>query len=520
MEPDTEVVTNLEETPIAVVSAPEAIVAPDAVLAASELAKAAALASQAAAARAALEALTKPKTASATTSNVPTSIALKEALSAATLESLKVKPAKHVEAKKPKAAPAAKKAKAPEEAPKEMTQAEAKAIINKYEGKRGRRPEAFHQAQKLLGIEPGVAVKPPKAAKVAKAVKAPKAAKAPKAEAEAKPMTQAAAKEYVKSFEGKKGRRPAAFYEAQKLLGIEPGEKAETPKATAALKAKAEALVGAPMTEAAANALIAKYAGKKGRRPAAFYEAQKLVGAAEPVKVKVAKAPKAVKAPKAAKVKPAAAEPMTEAAAKTLIAKYAGKKGRRPAAFHEAQKLLGIDPKAANVAKAGVAEKKAAKADKKAALKAAAIQAKADKKAAKLAKKTAKLEAVAAKKAARAEKKAAKLKAIADKKAAKTATTGQSGPPLKDLTAEDLNEKEVAVILALGTEGHRADKEISIMATECFPNKKKAQANSWIRNGLRRLVRAKLVEKTGKGLFKQTAEGRELAKKVEALQKK
>jgi len=424
MEP-TEVVTKTEETPAAVVEGAPVASAPDLATAASELAKAAALTSQAAAAKAALAALTKPKAAVEAGAAPVSSTAsdLKIALSAAALESVTSKPAATVKAKK--AAPAV-------ETSKEMTQAEAKSIIAKYEGKRGRRPEAFHLAQKLLGIEPGAATpkppKPPKVAKVAKvkAAKVAKPPKAPKVEAEAKPMSHLAAKTYVASFEGKKGRRPVAFYEAQKLLGIEPGTKT--------------------------------------------------------VKVKAPKAAKVAKAPKAG------AE----------------------------------EKKAAKVAA------KAAKAEKKAAEKAAVLQAKADKKAAKAAKKTAKLEAIAAKKAVRAEKKAAKAKAIADKKAAKAAakgtkaapTTGQSGPPLKDLTAEDLNEKEVAVILVLGTEGHRTDKTIADMAAACFPNKKKVQANSWVRNGLRRLVRAKLLEKSGRGLFKQTLEGREVAKKVEALQKK
>ncbi len=69
-------------------------------------------------------------------------------------------------------------------------------------------------------------------------------------------------------------------------------------------------------------------------------------------------------------------------------------------------------------------------------------------------------------------------------------------------------------MLAFGTEGHRTDKSIKDLAAECFPHKKKAQANSWARNGLRRLVRAKLVEKDARGVFKHSVDGRNVAKKL------
>lgn len=86
----------------------------------------------------------------------------------------------------------------------------------------------------------------------------------------------------------------------------------------AALKAKAAAKVAKPaavaaedkgMTVAEAVAFMATFEGKKGRRPASFYEAQKIAGVvaeadgkAKKPKLVVAKAPKAPKAPKAAKV--------------------------------------------------------------------------------------------------------------------------------------------------------------------------------------------------------------------------
>lgn len=172
----------------------------------------------------------------------------------------------------------------------------------------------------------------------------------------------------------------------------------------------------------------------------------------------------------------------------------------------------------AKAAKAAAKVEKAAKPDK-AAVKAAAKAAREQKKAEKLAAKEAAATAKADAKKAKADAKAAVKAAKAEKKAAKsdkpTASTGQSGPAIKDLTVEDLNDKETTIMLALGTEGHRTEKTIKQLADECFPNKKKAQANSWIRNGLRRLVRAKFLEKDGRGVFKHTVDGRNVAKKLE-----
>jgi len=265
---------------------------------------------------------------------------------------------------------------------------------------------------------------------------------------------------------------------------------------TAAVKPVVAAAEVVPMTPEAAKKYVAKFAGKKGRRPAAFYEAQKIIGLSTesiaPAKVKVAK-PAKVKAAKPAKAKQASEpqEAMTVEAATKYVASFAGKKGRRPAAFYEAQKIAGLSTQTVAPAKT-------------------------DKVVAKVAKAAAKLEAKALKASIKAEAKAAKAaaqpaKSLSDKK---TPSTGQSGSVIKDLTAEDLNTNETALMLAFGTEGHRTDKAIKDLAAECFPHKKKAQANSWARNGLRRLVRAKLVEKDARGVFKQSVEGRNIAKKL------
>jgi len=272
------------------------------------------------------------------------------------------------------------------------------------------------------------------------------------------------------------------------------------------------------MTVEEAQAFVATFAGKKGRRPAAFYVAQKLAGVSvEPVAkpAKSAKAAKVVK--KVAKVALVPSEPksLTVEEAKAFVATFAGKKGRRPAAFYAAQKIAGVsvEPKATKAVKP---EKLAAKAAK-AAKKEAKLVAKAEKALAKGLKKKAKEDAKAAKLAAKAEKKAAKPVKVKDASAKPTPSTGQSGSTIKDLTAEDLNDKETAIMLALGTEGHRTEKAIKDLATECFPNKKKVQANSWTRNGLRRLVRAKFLEKDSRGVFKQSLEGRVIAKILEVM---
>lgn len=82
--------------------------------------------------------------------------------------------------------------------------------------------------------------------------------------------------------------------------------------------------------------------------------------------------------------------------------------------------------------------------------------------------------------------------------------SGQSGKPL-DLEAQDLNSKEGCVVAALAGDVNPAP--INALAAICFPNEG-AKANSWVRNSLRRLVRARWVEKVGTGTYRLTDEGR------------
>lgn len=113
-------------------------------------------------------------------------------------------------------------------------------------------------------------------------------------------------------------------------------------------------------------------------------------------------------------------------------------------------------------------------------------------------------------------KKVKKGKILSEKK---LPTTGQSAPPRDDLAFEVLNPKERKVFIFLnGTgKGKRAVKALTEMASACFGNKKKAQANSWIRNSLRRLVVGGWVEKVERGAYRVTEKGRKRYKNVVKL---
>jgi len=150
------------------------------------------------------------------------------------------------------------------------------------------------------------------------------------------------------------------------------------------------------------------------------------------------------------------------------------------------------------------AKAKAPKAKAKASAKAKPVKAKAKAKGPKA--KPAKAKAKAKAKAVKAAK---PVKAAKVKKAAKAAQSGQSGPAL-ELEASDLNKSETKLLCSFGD--YKGGEEISIaeLAKETFPTKSKAQANSWVRNSLRRLVRGSLVEKTDRGTYKLTKAGRGL----------
>ena len=95
--------------------------------------------------------------------------------------------------------------------------------------------------------------------------------------------------------------------------------------------------------------------------------------------------------------------------------------------------------------------------------------------------------------------------------------SGQSGKPL-DLDRTDLNSKEALVVEALAGDVNPAP--INALAATCFPDAGE-RGNSWVRNSLRRLVRARWVEKVGSGTYRLTDEGRaknEAAQTTQAAQ--
>lgn len=101
-------------------------------------------------------------------------------------------------------------------------------------------------------------------------------------------------------------------------------------------------------------------------------------------------------------------------------------------------------------------------------------------------------------------KKSKKSKAVKGKNAKKATKkknakpiSGQSGPKIQLLPLEKMNDKERAVYQAVAR-----NKKISLedIAAKCFANKGK-KSNSWARNSLRRLVRAGLVKKIGRGEY-------------------
>ena len=99
-------------------------------------------------------------------------------------------------------------------------------------------------------------------------------------------------------------------------------------------------------------------------------------------------------------------------------------------------------------------------------------------------------------------------KAASKKPRSETPTSGQSGPPL-ELVKGKLNKKEDRVVSVLLEDANPVP--INALATNCFSDQTSSMANSWVRNSLRRLVRAKWVEKVGKGTYRLTEKGREWA---------
>ena len=86
--------------------------------------------------------------------------------------------------------------------------------------------------------------------------------------------------------------------------------------------------------------------------------------------------------------------------------------------------------------------------------------------------------------------------------------SGQSGPPL-DLPPSKLNEKEKVVTATLLKLDGDSSMSLAELAEKCFPDGDK-KANSWVRNSLRRLVRAGYVAKIDRGTYQMSKAGRKL----------
>lgn len=96
---------------------------------------------------------------------------------------------------------------------------------------------------------------------------------------------------------------------------------------------------------------------------------------------------------------------------------------------------------------------------------------------------------------------------------ARTGSTGQSGPQIDGLTWNDLNKKERLLVGCFDLEGDREVRTIDTLAEAAFKSKAKnlAQANSWARNSLRRLMRSgKWLEKVEPGKYRLTAYARKM----------
>jgi len=84
--------------------------------------------------------------------------------------------------------------------------------------------------------------------------------------------------------------------------------------------------------------------------------------------------------------------------------------------------------------------------------------------------------------------------------------SGQSGGPL-DLPLAKINAKEKKIVDMLNEAGRGATASLAELAANCFSDTPGKQANSWVRNSLRRLVRGGWAEKADRGSYRITDEG-------------
>jgi len=87
--------------------------------------------------------------------------------------------------------------------------------------------------------------------------------------------------------------------------------------------------------------------------------------------------------------------------------------------------------------------------------------------------------------------------------------SGQNGPAV-ELAVDELNDKERKVVDTLNGagRGERPELTIAALGSGAFPKQAKPQGMSWVRNSLRRLVRAGYVERCKRGAYRVTDTGR------------
>lgn len=87
-------------------------------------------------------------------------------------------------------------------------------------------------------------------------------------------------------------------------------------------------------------------------------------------------------------------------------------------------------------------------------------------------------------------------------KARRKPVSGQSAPPIESLPFDALNKKEKKVVGCFVARSAREVLTIEDLADGAFPSQPAKRANSWVRNSLRRLIRARWLEKVTPGEYR------------------
>lgn len=117
-------------------------------------------------------------------------------------------------------------------------------------------------------------------------------------------------------------------------------------------------------------------------------------------------------------------------------------------------------------------------------------------------------ESVAAAPKAKREKKEKapkKERKVRAKKEGETLPGGQGGAPI-ELVKSKLNDKELRVSAVLYNS--LSPTPLNALSAESFPTESAKQANSWVRNSLRRLARGRWIDKVGPGTYRLSDHGR------------